>query len=79
MIIRRSYIFGIVSAIAAVVVVSVSGCAVWRIKQSAELARLSEPFQASPESATDSLLVVGDSTAVGTGASSPGTSLPGLS
>ena len=78
MIIRRSYIFGIVSAIAAVVVVSVSGCAVWRIKQAAELARLSEPFQASPEPATGSLLVVGDSTAVGTGASSPGTSLPGL-
>ena len=78
MAIRRSYTLAIVSGIAAVAVVSISGCTVWRMKQAAELARLSEPFQASPDLASGSLLVVGDSTAVGTGASSPGTSLPGL-
>lgn len=78
MIIRRFHVLGVVCAIAAALVVSISGCAVWRIKQAAELARLSEPFQASPGLASGSLLVVGDSTAVGTGASSPGNSLPGL-
>ena len=78
MTIPRSYVFGAVFAIAAVAFASVSGCTVWRIKQSAELARLSEPFQASPLTASATMLVVGDSTAVGTGASSPGNSLPGL-
>ena len=57
---------------------SASGCAVWRARQSAELARASEPFQAAPEAAVGRLLIVGDSTAVGTGASSPGQSVAGL-
>jgi lysophospholipase L1-like esterase len=69
---------GAVSLVAALVVLTTSGCAAWRIKQSAELARQSEPFQVTPNGATASLLVVGDSTAVGTGASSPVTSLAGL-
>lgn len=62
----------------ALVVVTTSGCAVWRIQQAAELARQSEPFEVAPEGATASLLIVGDSTAVGTGASSPATSVAGL-
>lgn len=66
------------SLVAAVVLLSTSGCAVWRIQQSAELARQSEPFQTAPPGASTSLLVVGDSTAVGTGASSPQASLVGL-
>ncbi|MDP2251638.1 MAG: SGNH/GDSL hydrolase family protein [Hydrogenophaga sp.] len=56
----------------------VSGCAAWRIGQAADLARKSTPFQQSPAEATVSLLIVGDSTGVGTGASSPEASLAGL-
>lgn len=57
--------------------VTTTGCAAWRIGQSVELARLSEPFQQRPADATVRLLVVGDSTAVGTGADTPATSLAG--
>jgi lysophospholipase L1-like esterase len=67
-----------VSLLAAAAVLVTSGCAAWRIRQSVELARQSEPFEASPENAVATLLVVGDSTAVGTGASSPAHSVAGL-
>jgi lysophospholipase L1-like esterase len=67
-----------ISKLLALTVLGTSGCAVWRIKQSAELARQSEPYQASPPGATATLLIVGDSTAVGTGASSPASSLAAL-
>jgi lysophospholipase L1-like esterase len=67
-----------VSVLAALAVLATSGCAAWRIRQSIELARQSEPFQVSPNGASASLLVVGDSTAVGTGASSPAESVAGL-
>ena len=60
------------------VLVSIPGCAVWRITQSAELARRSEALQATPPAPALRLLVVGDSTAVGTGASAPSGSLAGL-
>lgn len=76
--IRRPSLLGAVSLVAALAVLTTSGCAAWRIKQAAELARQSESFQASPPNAGASLLVVGDSTAVGTGASSPASSLAGL-
>ena len=56
----------------------VSGCAAWRIGQAADLARESEPLQHRPADAVLRLLIVGDSTGVGTGASSPQTSLAGL-
>ena len=65
-------------AASALVLVSISGCAVWRITQSAELARGSEALQATPPAPALRLLVVGDSTAVGTGASAPSASLAGL-
>ncbi len=55
-----------------------SGCAAWRIGTSSALARHAEPLQAQPGRASQRLLVVGDSTAVGTGASAPATSLVGL-
>ena len=48
-----------------------SGCTAWRIRQSVELARASEPWQQSPDAATLRLLIVGDSTGVGTGATAP--------
>jgi lysophospholipase L1-like esterase len=67
-----------VSVLLVLTVLGTSGCAAWRIRQSAELARQSEPYQASPPGATATLLIVGDSTAVGTGVSSPATSLAGL-
>ncbi|MDO9358618.1 MAG: GDSL family lipase, partial [Polaromonas sp.] len=76
--IRRPSMLGTVSILAALVVLTTSGCAAWRIKQSAELAKQSEPFQVSPAGASATLLVVGDSTGVGTGASSPATSVAGL-
>ncbi len=76
--IRRPGVIGVLSVMAAVALLGTTGCAAWRIKQSAELARQSEPFEASPPGASATLLVVGDSTAVGTGASSPASSLPGL-
>ena len=59
------------------VVLTTSGCAAWRISQAVELARSSEPFQQRPTDATVRLLVVGDSTAVGTGADTPAASLAG--
>ena len=65
-------------AVAALTIAAVAGQAAWRIKQSAELARQSEPLQASPAGATASLLIAGDSTAVGTGASSAAHSVAGL-
>ncbi len=65
------------AALGATVVVT-AGCAVWRVGQSMTLARQSEPFEQRPEGATRRLLIAGDSTAVGTGASSPSHSLAGL-
>ena len=65
-------------AAAALILVSIPGCSVWRISQSAELARRSEALQVTPAAPALRLLVVGDSTAVGTGASSPNASLAGL-
>ena len=76
--IHRPHIVGALSVLAALVLLATSGCAAWRIKQSLALARDSEPFQTSPAGARAALLVVGDSTAVGTGASSPAASVPGL-
>ena len=65
-------------AVAALAVAATAGQVAWRIKQSADLARRSEPLQASPAGATARLLIVGDSTAVGTGASSSASSVAGL-
>jgi lysophospholipase L1-like esterase len=64
--------------IALLAAAATAGCAVWRVGTSKELAKASEPFQVSPAGATASLLVIGDSTAVGTGASDGRHSLSGL-
>ncbi len=50
----------------------------WKLRQSVQLARDSTPFQAQPAKPVMSLLIVGDSTAVGTGATDPTQSIPGL-
>lgn len=65
------------TAVAAVVLAS-AGCAVTRLRTAAELARESEPMQRPVEQPRVSMLIVGDSTAVGTGASTPQASLAGL-
>jgi len=56
----------------------VSACAPWRIFTSVDLAKQAQPYTAQPAQPGQRVLVVGDSTAVGTGASSAADSLPGL-
>lgn len=56
----------------------VGGRTAWRLQQSVGLTRLSEPLQTSPQRPAVRLLIVGDSTAVGTGASGPQASVAGL-
>ncbi len=75
---HRLHILGTLSALAVLAILATTGHVAWRIRQSADLARQSEPFQSLPDGATASLLIVGDSTAVGTGASSSGQSVAGL-
>ncbi|MCU0813818.1 MAG: GDSL-type esterase/lipase family protein [Burkholderiaceae bacterium] len=55
-----------------------AGCTAWRIGEASALARRSTPLQHTPADATLRLLIVGDSTGVGTGASAPPASLAGL-
>lgn len=50
----------------------------YRLAQSAALVRRSEPLQVAPAAPAKRLLIVGDSTGVGTGASTPQASLAGL-
>jgi lysophospholipase L1-like esterase len=64
------------SAIA--LVVAVSARTAWRLHESAELVRLSSPLQSTPIQPSLRLLIVGDSTAVGTGATAPHASVAGL-
>ena len=66
------------AAVAAASAVLITACAPWRLWTSVELAREATPLVAHPAYPTHKILVVGDSTAVGTGASSPAESLPGL-
>lgn len=56
---------------------SVGGGTIQSLRHAARLTRLSRPFHASPEAAEASILIVGDSTALGTGASTPQASLAG--
>jgi lysophospholipase L1-like esterase len=75
---RRVRVLPFITLLACAALLLTSGCALWRIGQSAELARLSEPLQQTPARPALRLLIVGDSTAVGTGAASPADSLAGL-
>ncbi len=76
---KRSWpVVSAVALAAAAALLVTSGCAAWRIGKAAELARQSTPYQQSPPDAVLSLLIVGDSTGVGTGASAPTNSLAGL-
>ena len=63
---------------AAAIVLLMGARAAWLLRESVELTRRSEPLQHAPERPTKRLLIVGDSTAVGTGASGPQASVAGL-
>ena len=60
------------------VAVLVGAKTAWRLYESAELIRASKPEQHVPAQPTLRLLIVGDSTAVGTGATLPQASVAGL-
>ena len=64
--------------LAAVGVLALGGCAAWRLQAAADLAARSEAWQQQPASPRRNLLIVGDSTGVGTGASAGLHSLAGL-
>lgn len=74
-VLRRPLLWTALLALAAVLLLS--GCTAWRLTQAAELTRESQPLQHRPANAVLRLLLVGDSTGVGTGASSPQGSLAG--
>jgi lysophospholipase L1-like esterase len=65
-------------AVVAGALLGAGGCTAWRIGEARELARQSTPLQQTPADATLRMLIVGDSTGVGTGASAPSASLAGL-
>ncbi len=65
------------TAVAGALLVLVAGCAAVRIEEGRKLARASTPYSTAPASANASLLVVGDSTGVGTGAKDPANSVAG--
>lgn len=66
------------AAAVAIALAFVVGRGAIRLATAAELARASQPNRQAPAGPTLRLLVAGDSTAVGTGASEPGRSLAGL-
>lgn len=70
---RRAWLWG-------ALVVVIAGCARTggRLRESVALARLSQPLQRVPAQSALRLLIIGDSTAVGTGATAPQASLAGL-
>jgi formylglycine-generating enzyme len=65
---RRPLLWLLVLALGSVLLLS--GCTAWRLTQAADLTRQSQALQHRPTNATHRLLLVGDSTGVGTGASS---------
>ncbi len=57
---------------------TLAGCTLWRLGEARALARASTAFQQEPPAPVLRLLVVGDSTGVGTGATQPLASVAGL-
>jgi lysophospholipase L1-like esterase len=66
-----------VPLLAGSVVLWLAGCTTWRLAQARALAQESVPFEQHPSDAALRLLVVGDSTAVGTGAGAARASVAG--
>ncbi len=75
---RRSHLKLLLWGAAGAALLLQAGCTAGRMRRAIELARESEPLQRGLAGPRARLLVVGDSTAVGTGASTPQTSLAGL-
>lgn len=75
---RRRQLLLAAGALGALALLASSGCAVQQLRQSATLAQEAVPFQRELAQPRARLLVVGDSTATGTGASGPQASVPGL-
>ena len=73
----RNSVWWLAVAAGATVLLATGGCAVWRLGESRALARVSEPFQQLPVAPAVRLLVVGDSTGVGTGATQATRSVAG--
>lgn len=67
----------VILAAAGIAVATLAGCVAQRLETSRNLARQAEPFSIEPTRARARLLVIGDSTAVGTGASAPEKSVAG--
>ena len=66
------------AAVGGALITLLAGCTLVQINEAHRLASESAPFSISPPNTNARLLIAGDSTAVGTGASSPQTSLAGL-
>ena len=62
---------------AAAAAVLLSGCAAWRLGEAGDLVKRSQAFQQTPAVPALRLLIVGDSTGVGTGAATPQGSVAG--
>lgn len=75
---QRRCILLLLCAAVATALLATSGCTAWRIGDAAALSHRSEPLHQAPTEALQRLLIVGDSTGVGTGASSAKSSLAGL-
>ncbi len=74
---RRITLIALAGA-AGAMLLGASGCATWRLGEARVLARSSQPLQQQPSRPALRMVVAGDSTAVGTGASAPQSSLAGL-
>jgi len=74
---RRCFVF-LLGGAAVAALPGTSGCSASRIGEAVALSQRSEPLQQAPPDAVQRLLIVGDSTGVGTGASSAQGSLAGL-
>ena len=74
---RRCFVL-LLRGAAAATLLGTSGCAASRIGEAVAMSQRSEPLQQVPPDAVQRLLIVGDSTGVGTGASSAQGSLAGL-
>ncbi len=61
-----------------IALLTLGGCTLWRLGEARALARASTPFQQTPAQPLLRMLVVGDSTGVGTGATQPTASVAGL-
>lgn len=73
---RPAWHAGVVLAIGCVVLAQ-SGCAVWRLPQARRIAETAQAYTQQPSAPSRRLVVLGDSTAVGTGADDPRLSVAG--